>query len=53
MEIIVYSKSGCPFCDKAKDWFNTHQFSYTEILMDDEEQRLAFYQKNEWCIRND
>jgi len=45
MEIVVYSKSGCPFCVKAKEWFDAHGFSYTENLMDNEEQRLAFYQK--------
>jgi len=45
MEIQVYSKSGCPFCVKAKDWFDGHGFKYTEVKLDDEEQRLAFYQK--------
>lgn len=45
MEVIIYSKSNCPFCDKTKHWFSTHGYSYTEIKLDDEEQRLAFYQK--------
>jgi len=45
MEIQVYSKSNCPFCVKAKDWLTQHGFNYTEVKLDDEEQRLAFYQK--------
>jgi len=45
MEVTVYSKSGCPFCVKAKEWFDGHGFTYTENVLDEEEQRLAFYQK--------
>jgi len=45
MEVVIYSKSDCPFCVMAKDWFNKHGFSYTENVLDNEEQRLAFYQK--------
>jgi len=45
MEVTVYSKSGCPFCVQAKDWFTSHGFTFTENVLDDEEQRLAFYQK--------
>jgi ribonucleotide reductase beta subunit family protein with ferritin-like domain/glutaredoxin len=45
MDITIYSKSDCPFCVRAKDWFNSHGFGYTENVLDDEEQRLAFYQK--------
>lgn len=45
MQVVIYSKSNCPFCEKAKAWFTQHGHTYTEIRMDDEEQRLAFYQK--------
>jgi len=45
MEVTVYSKSGCPFCVKAKDWLTGHGFTFTENVLDDEEQRMAFYQK--------
>jgi len=45
MEVTIYSKSNCPFCVKAKYWFNQHGITYTENLLDDEEQRLAFFQK--------
>ena len=44
MEIRVVSKSDCPFCKMAKTWFEDHGFPYEENLMDNEEERLAFYQ---------
>ena len=45
MEVLIYTKSNCPFCEKAKAWFTQHGHTYTQIVLDDEEQRLAFYQK--------
>lgn len=45
MDVLIYSKSNCPFCDRAKAWFVQHGFPFTEIKLDDEEQRMAFYQR--------
>jgi glutaredoxin 3 len=45
MDITIYTKSNCPFCEKAKAWFTQHGMSFTQIILDDEEQRLAFYQR--------
>jgi len=45
MKVVIYSKSNCPFCEKAKAWFIQQDHTFTEIKLDDEEQRLAFYQK--------
>ena len=45
MDITIYTKSNCPFCEKAKAWFKQRGFTYTQIVLDDEEQRLAFYQR--------
>ena len=45
MKVEIYSKSHCPFCEKAKAWFKSHGYSYTEYKLDNEEERLAFYQK--------
>jgi glutaredoxin 3 len=45
MKVVIYSKSNCPFCEKAKAWFTQHDHTFTEIKLDDEEQRMAFYQK--------
>ena len=45
MKVEIYSKSHCPFCEKAKHWFDSHGYEYTETKMDNEEERLAFYQR--------
>jgi ribonucleotide reductase beta subunit family protein with ferritin-like domain len=45
MKVEIYSKSNCPFCEKSKKWFNDHGYQYTEYKLDNEEERLAFYQK--------
>ena len=44
MKIRIVSKTDCPFCKMAKVWLEEHGFPYTEELMDNEEERLAFYQ---------
>ena len=44
MKIRVVSKTDCPFCKMAKVWLEEHGFPYTEESMDNEEERLAFYQ---------
>jgi glutaredoxin 3 len=45
MNIRVVTKSDCPFCHMAKNWLKEHAFDYDEDLIDNEEDRLAFYQK--------
>ena len=45
MDVTIYTKSNCPFCEKAKAWFKQRGIQYTKIVLDDEEQRLSFYQK--------
>ena len=45
MDVTIYTKTNCPFCEKAKAWFKQRGISYTKIVLDDEEQRLAFYQR--------
>ena len=44
LDIKVVTKSYCPFCDMAKSWLKEHSFEYTEEVIDNEEERLAFYQ---------
>ena len=44
MEIKVVTKSGSLFCDMAKKWLDENGFEYETQLMDNEEERLAFYQ---------
>ena len=45
MDVTIYTKTNCPFCEKAKAWFKQRGIQYTKIVLDDEEQRLSFYQK--------
>jgi|TARA_B110000444_G_scaffold261296_1_gene312420 ribonucleotide reductase beta subunit family protein with ferritin-like domain len=45
MKVVMYSKGGCGYCEMASKWFEEHAVRYTEVKMDDEENRLAFYQK--------
>ena len=45
MNVVIYSKQSCPFCVRAKDWFDRHGFTYTENVIYDEEQFLALQQK--------
>ena len=42
--IRIVTKSECPFCSMAKNWLKEHSFEYVEDLIDNEEERLAFYQ---------
>lgn len=44
MNIRVVTKSGCPFCTMAKNWLKEYSFAFEEMLIDNEEERLAFYQ---------
>ena len=45
MNVLIYSKPNCPFCIKAKDWFTSRGFTYTENVLYDEEQMLGMFQK--------
>jgi len=44
-KIVVYSKSACPQCDSAKMVLKTRSLAFEEIRIDDEAERLAFYEK--------
>ena len=43
MDIKIYTKSDCPFCTKAKEWFISNDISYLEIDLNNTEKRLKFY----------
>ena len=45
MNIEIYSKPNCPFCVRAKEWFNRHGYTYTENVLYNEDQFLAMCQK--------
>ena len=45
LQIVVYSKSACPQCDSAKKLLQSRSLDFTEVQLDDEAERLAFYAK--------
>lgn len=46
MNVKIYSKTYCPYCDRAKALFNKKGVSYEEILLDDKPEELkALIQK--------
>jgi len=45
MKVEIYSKSNCPFCDKAKQWFRSHGYEYIEHKLETNEERAALYQR--------
>lgn len=45
LKIVVYSKSACPQCDTAKSLLKARSLAFEEIKIDDDEQRLAFFEK--------
>ena len=45
MEVKIYSKSGCSYCDKTKEFFKSHRIPYEEIVLDDYNERQEFYQR--------
>ena len=44
LKIVVYSKSACPQCESAKSLLKARALPFEEIRIDDEAQRLAFYE---------
>ena len=45
LKIVVYSKSACPQCDTAKMLLKTRDLAFEEIRIDDEAERVAFFEK--------
>ncbi len=45
LQIVVYSKSACPQCESAKKLLQSRSLDFTEVQLDDEAERLAFYAK--------
>ena len=43
VEVKIYTKTNCPFCDLAKSWFGTNDIPFTQITLDDDQERLNFY----------
>lgn len=44
MEITVYTKTICPYCTSAKMWLKNKGYTWTEINLDNDEERQKFYE---------
>ena len=42
---IVYSKDNCKYCDLAKKLLTDNNLGYSQVLLNNESERLEFYQK--------
>ena len=45
LSIVVYSKSACPQCDTAKRLLESRGLPFEVVQLDDEAERLAFYER--------
>jgi glutaredoxin len=43
MKLAVYTKPGCPYCDKIKQVFDMKGWSYAEYTLDKHFNREQFY----------
>ena len=39
MSLVLYTKPGCPYCQKAKDFYDAEGISYTEYDAQNDKQR--------------
>ncbi len=39
-KVVMYTKSHCPYCDLAKQFFKTHDIAFEEIRVDLDESKL-------------
>jgi glutaredoxin len=42
MDVKIYSKTTCPYCVRAKNWFTKYNMTYTEILVVDSASKAAY-----------
>ena len=41
----IYGKTNCPYCDQSKLLLNNNKIKYSYILLDNDDERAAFYEK--------
>lgn len=44
MQVVVYSKTVCPYCTQAKAFLKKNEIAYQEINLDDDQERQKFYE---------
>lgn len=45
MNFTIYSKHGCPYCDKIKSILYTYKLDHTEFILDTHFTRTEFIEK--------
>lgn len=43
MNVVIYSRSSCSYCDMAKNWFKRNNIEFEERTLNDTKQRQRFY----------
>lgn len=43
MKVVIYTKSDCPFCEKAKDWLDERLIDWKAMKFDNFGERQAMY----------
>jgi len=44
MTATLYSKPGCPWCDKAKEWLKKHKVKFKEINCQEDQKAYEYIQ---------
>ena len=39
VSVKIYSTERCPFCTMAKEWFNANNIKFTEINVEDDQEK--------------
>jgi glutaredoxin 3 len=45
MDIVIYSKPNCPYCEKIKQVFKLKEYSYVEYVLDTDFTRKQFVEE--------
>lgn len=40
-KVLIYSKTYCPYCDRAKSLFKSKGINYEEIMLDDKDDEFT------------
>ncbi len=44
MEIVVHTKTICPWCDMAKNWLDEKGYNFKIVVHDETSERQIFYE---------
>jgi glutaredoxin 3 len=41
LALVIYTKPGCPYCQQARDYYNSHDISFTDYDAQTDRKRRA------------